>query len=62
MTIELTQDEFESLLIALGVAVGTFMKQKDWAEVHRLMRLANAINRNNPNWTPYEVPEEQKSA
>lgn len=60
MTIELTQDEFDSLLITLGVAVGTFMKQNDWAQVLRLMRLVNAVNRNNPNWTPYEVPEAAK--
>jgi hypothetical protein len=57
IVIELTQDEFENLLVALGVATHSFMRQHDEQGTCRVMRLANAVNRNNPNWTPLQVPE-----
>lgn len=62
MTIELTDDEFGNLIFTLGIAAGALAKQSDMRGVSRVFRLANAINRNNPNWTPYEIPPEPPEA
>lgn len=52
--IELSRTEFDLLLLALGLAAGTV---KDHKLFNNLLRLANAVNKNNPAWTPYEVPK-----
>jgi hypothetical protein len=57
-TITLSDDEFYLLMLALGLASGEALKRKDHPHVMRLFRLANAVNRENPNWTPYEIPED----
>ncbi|MGH9665554.1 MAG: hypothetical protein ACRD9L_14105 [Bryobacteraceae bacterium] len=56
LTIELSRDEFELLLLALGIAAGSAAASP--ALFKDLLRLANAVNRNNPAWRPYEVPAE----
>ena len=56
MTIELTDDEYMQLLIMMGYATGAAMKQ-DRKLADNFLRLANAVNKNNPRWTRYEVPE-----
>lgn len=51
--IELSEDEFTTLLCCVGFAVGATTTREarfSW------LRLANAINEGNPAWTPYEVP------
>ena len=53
-TIELSNDEFDRLLIALGYATGAARQQHgDLAD--SFLRLANLINKDNPRWTPYKV-------
>jgi hypothetical protein len=53
-TIELSNDEFDRLLIALGYATGAARQQhSDLAD--SFLRLANLINKDNPRWTPYKV-------
>lgn len=57
--IEISEDEWDVLLIVLGFAAGHACDQ-DW-ERHlqrSIFRLANSINEGNPNWTPYYVAEE----
>lgn len=49
--IELTQQEYEQLLILLGYVAGAgepYIK-------NMALSVANAINRNNPAWRKYEV-------
>jgi hypothetical protein len=53
-TIELSNDEFDRLLIALGYATGAaYQRDSDLAD--SFLRLANLINKDNPRWTPYKV-------
>jgi hypothetical protein len=49
--IDISEDEYELLMWALGVA--TFNDGPDW----RLVELANAINEGNPKWTPIARPD-----
>ena len=57
--IELTDDEFGWLIVALGMAMGETLKQQDAVLARNMLRLANAVNRDNPNWRIYEIPEEE---
>jgi hypothetical protein len=50
--IEMTRDEWEQLLICLGFAAGA-----DPARLPHVVRLLNSINRGNPQFAPYEVPD-----
>jgi hypothetical protein len=61
-TITLSEDEYVSLLLAIGYATGAASLRGDGGYVGRLFRLANAVNRDNPAWTPYQVPEEPPHA
>lgn len=56
--IELTRDEFELLLIALGYATSRAIQEHDHGQMVRFLRLANSVNKNNPSWKAYEIPEE----
>jgi hypothetical protein len=47
--ITLTQEEYQQLIFALGIAAGT-----EWFG-QTALRLMNAVHRNDPNWTPYKV-------
>lgn len=54
---ELNGDDHDLLLIALGMATGTAMRDGNSALANHLLRLANTINADNPHWTPYAVEE-----
>lgn len=54
--IELSRDEMDSLTICLGYALCAATERKHEQLGHSFLRVANAVHRNNPNWTPYEVP------
>jgi hypothetical protein len=61
MQIDLTDDEFTRLLILMGYATGAASASLDPSApllIPHFLRLANAVNRNNPRWTPYVIPEE----
>jgi hypothetical protein len=64
VTIELTEDQFQILLLAVGMAVGAASGQSghDPLLFADFIGLANSINSGNPNWIPYEVPEVPKEA
>jgi hypothetical protein len=53
--IDISEDEFDSLLIALGYAIGARSTHEPLP--YGWLRLANSINEGNPNWTPYKLPE-----
>jgi hypothetical protein len=55
-TFTLTRDQYETLLLALGTAAGAAHSQKQNELFIAFLRLANEINKNNPNWQPYELP------
>jgi hypothetical protein len=53
MNFQLSQEEFDLLLLALGIAIGTCYKDGNRALAHDILRLANAVNKDNPHWKPY---------
>lgn len=55
--VRLSSDEHHLLVIALGLATGTAMRGNNRALAYRLVELANAVNRDNPRWTPYCMPQ-----
>lgn len=59
-TFELTEDEASLLTLALGMALGVCSRTGNKNLSNDLLRLANSVHRNNPNWRPYEVEEATK--
>jgi len=56
ITFSLTPDEFDSLLLMAGYAIGAaFPDNRKLA--YAFLRLANRLNEGNPNWTPYQIPD-----
>jgi hypothetical protein len=60
VTLELTRDQFERIILALGWGIGAATRDGDKTLLYRWVKLANEINEGNPRWTPYEIPEEVK--
>jgi hypothetical protein len=55
----LTRDEFETLLLALGYATGAALARKERSLSLNFIRLMNALNRDNPDYVPYEIPSDR---
>lgn len=56
IVLTMSEGDFELLLMALGYATGVVSMKKEpygW-----LIGLVNRINENNPNFRPYQIPEE----
>jgi len=60
MTFTLTRDEFEVLLLMMGYATGAAFKENPRL-AHSFLELANRVNKDSPNWKPYQIPDEFKS-
>lgn len=58
MHVQLSEEDFQHLLRALGMALYVAINQQDRPLMAQILRLSNEVNKNNPNWTPYEVPNE----
>jgi hypothetical protein len=56
MQIELTEEQFQTLLLMAGCATGAAFKEGDRQLAYRFVELCNAINHDNPNYEPYEIP------
>ena len=57
-TFSLDDDQYDSLLLMLGYATCAAMKEGNRRLAYSFVKLANAINRDNPRWRPYEIPDE----
>ncbi len=55
MTFQLSEDDYLTLLFALGYAAGAASKE-DTKLMWSFIRLTNAINKDRPGWTSYETP------
>lgn len=55
---QLSEEDYEALLLLLGYACATAHEQNNRLLARRFLRLANTINKDNPQWTPYEIAEE----
>lgn len=51
VTLTLTRDQFDGLVLALGMATG--VASRDGHPTESWLALANAVNEGNPNWRPY---------
>jgi hypothetical protein len=58
--LELTEEEWSQLLVMMGYAAGSAHRDGDHVMRDHFLRLSNAVNRNNPRWTPYVLDEERK--
>jgi hypothetical protein len=57
VTLVMPVDEFELLLMALGYAAGAAHRDHDQHLFWRWIKLANSINRGNPQYRPYEIDD-----
>lgn len=57
----LTRQQYETLLLMLGFATGAAHAQNNQSMAGSFLRLANEINKNNPDWTAYEVPADKEN-
>ena len=55
----LDHSEYNTLLLALGYALGSAVKINEKPMAESFLRLANTINDGNPDWQPYYVPDEE---
>ena len=53
--LDLSRDDFELLLQAMGFAAGAAKKAGNRDLFKSMLRLANDVNAGNPRWTPYDV-------
>ncbi len=51
----ISHGDYDSLLLCLGFASGSAMKEGELPLAHCFLKLANSINIGNPDWTPYET-------
>jgi hypothetical protein len=56
ITLEMSLDDYERLLIMLGTALGVC--HNDRPLFWRWVDFANRLNTGNPGFQPYEIPEE----
>ena len=56
VTLEMSVDDWENLLIYMGYVTGTMKpcSRRFWEAIN----FVNEINKSNPNFTPYEIPKE----
>lgn len=58
VTLEMTRDDYERLLIMIGFACGAALRNGDRSQLYRWLEFANDMNAGNPAFLPYEIPEE----
>jgi hypothetical protein len=56
------ESEFQTMVLALGYAAGAAHGREERGLWIEFLRLANLVNRDNPTWTPYVIPEEEPYA
>jgi hypothetical protein len=60
LSLTLTQEEFDGLIMLMGMAMGTATKEGMSKLSYACLRLANKINEGNPRWTPHWTPPDEK--
>ena len=62
VTVEMTRDEWEMLLQAVGIAAGSALRPlTDAALFWKWIDFANRLNATNPRFKPYEIPKERQT-
>jgi len=62
ITLEMSRDDYEGLLLMLGFAAGAASRKGELHTYWRWIDFVNRLNDGNPRFTPYEIPEEFKGA
>lgn len=62
VVIDISDEEFDSLTLALGMATGWALRIGNKSASDSWLRLVNSVNVGNSNFTPYEVAQEPKPA
>lgn len=60
ITLTMTSDEYSQLLFMLGVSACESNKPGDRTIFYRYNAFMNHLNAGNPDFTPYEIPEEYR--
>lgn len=58
--VTLKNQEFDLLLMGIGMAAGLVSLEGNKPLFRQLTRLANAVNDGNPDFNPYDVPPEKQ--
>ena len=53
ITITLNHQNYDSLLLCLGYAAGSALKQSEYRLADSFLQLANVVNQGNSQWRPY---------
>jgi hypothetical protein len=59
VTVEMSREDWEQLTVMLGYALG-FAHRDDRALFWCYLDLVNRLNRTNPHFRPYEIPEKYR--
>lgn len=59
ITLEMRPSDYEKLLCILGLAMGA-VRRMGWPRdtFYRILEFLNELNATNPEYTPYEIPEQ----
>jgi hypothetical protein len=57
VVLTISRNDYNTLLLCLGFAAGSAIKEGTPPMAHSFLKLANSINVGNPDWTPYETAE-----
>ena len=60
ITLEMSFDDYQTLLMMLGSAVGSVSQRRDPIRFWRWIDFTNRMNTGNPNFTPYDIPDEYR--
>jgi len=57
VSLDMTRDQYDSLMTMLGFALGAVMAQMDDRELfYSWLRFHNELNNGRPDFIPYEIP------
>jgi hypothetical protein len=55
VVITLEQNDYNSLILLLGMGMGYALKEKDYTTSENFIYMANKLNEGNPHWTRYKT-------
>lgn len=55
IVLTMSVDDFERLLIVLGIALSASMNGRGMIGMREILVLSNRLNEGNPHYTPYQV-------
>ncbi len=58
ITLVMSEANYCRILLALGMVTGLAHRVGEIQEFYGVLRLTNDLNAGNPQYTPYEIPEE----